>query len=460
MMKSIFRISVSLPILILIFSNSSAIAVDYTVSRLGHLGDGGSYAYDINNNGIAAGSSRGDAGGEIVDNATRWNIDGIATNLDNNQQSIYTFGRGINASGDVVGLFNDIFPNLWKEGGSIHLLSFDGSFLSGAANDINDAGTIVGCARNRGKLDSIPAKWTENFIAQPLPGIIPGMKGCATKINTQGHITGSVTLDGVTSAAIWRNNTMELLAHPTGFENCYANAINDFDNVVGFCRSLSTNTSVPILWQGSSVIQLELVSGETGVALDINNNNEILGYGGGPFVWRDGILQDLSSVVRPIKYRAINDKGQIVGNSYVLTPSSISIPTPDAPPSPEPTIETADLSISVINTPNPARRNRLLTYQLTVNNHGPSTARNVSVKNNLSKYVRLISINTTQGVCSGERNINCELGNLDANQTAIIEISTYPRKRRTLENKVSVESDTHDSDSTNNLAINKTRVKR
>jgi len=456
---------------------NTTFATEYNVQRLDHLGDGGNVVRDINEKGTTTGSSRGDSGGEFVDNAVIWDSTGAVTNIDNNGQSFYTFGHALNNNGDVVGRFDDVFPNLWTGGQSIRLLSPEGLSVRGSANDIDDRGLIVGCSHS-GRLaasSSLPVIWDNDPLAQIIPGTPQDATGCAREINSVGHITGALTLNGMTKAVIWRDGGLVELAIPANFNRCEANAINDLDHVVGFCVSSISGTARAYLWQDGDAIDLGTLNNDgsgIGIAYDINNSDEILGFAGGPFVWRNGSMQDLSAVIRPIRYQAINDAGQIVGNTYILTPvatSSAPLSEPASETESTPTVITdlpqaelaeADLSVSVQDSPNPARRRRTLTYTLTVQNSGPAMATDVELSNELSPYVKFKSIMVSQGQCRGERNIRCQLGDLASGETVSVEIKVSPKKRKTLKNKTVVSSSSNDANSDNNSVTTKTPVKR
>lgn len=120
--------------------------------------------------------------------------------------------------------------------------------------------------------------------------------------------------------------------------------------------------------------------------------------------------------------------------------------------------QTADLAITMIDRPDPVQVNGNLSYELTVINNGPNAATDVTVTNVLPDGVNLVSVNTSQGNCSGERTIVCALGNLALRASAVVSLQVTPTAAVQLINRASVTSAIADGNASNNTAEQETRV--
>jgi uncharacterized repeat protein (TIGR01451 family) len=89
---------------------------------------------------------------------------------------------------------------------------------------------------------------------------------------------------------------------------------------------------------------------------------------------------------------------------------------------------TADLSVTKTSAPNPVVAGTSVTYALTVQNAGPSTAPNVVVKDTLPGQVSDVSFTPSQGSCTGGipgnplQPLTCTLGSLASGASATITI--------------------------------------
>ena len=113
----------------------------------------------------------------------------------------------------------------------------------------------------------------------------------------------------------------------------------------------------------------------------------------------------------------------------------------------------ADLWGIKTDNPDPVVAGELLEYTLTITNSGPSDAINVVVSDTLDANVEFLSIRdpyATGVVCSlnpiDEHTLTCVLGNIPADDEAtfMILVRVYPNAPATLNNQVSVSSDTAD----------------
>ena len=142
-----------------------------------------------------------------------------------------------------------------------------------------------------------------------------------TDINDHGQIVGHVFINsGIDRAFIWGpSEGMTDLGVLSGKTKRWAYGINDHGQVVG--ASASIGDTRPFLSDSINGIQdLGLLPGTLqGIAGDINNNGEVVGSCTGiPFLWDDVKgLQVLETIAGTDSIAiAINDRGQIAGNSY------------------------------------------------------------------------------------------------------------------------------------------------
>jgi uncharacterized repeat protein (TIGR01451 family) len=87
---------------------------------------------------------------------------------------------------------------------------------------------------------------------------------------------------------------------------------------------------------------------------------------------------------------------------------------------------TADLSMTVADTPDPASIGNNLTYTLTVANAGPDAANGVSVSDTLPGSATFVSVTPSQGSCSGTTAVSCYLGSVSSGGTATVTLIVQP----------------------------------
>jgi uncharacterized repeat protein (TIGR01451 family) len=115
-------------------------------------------------------------------------------------------------------------------------------------------------------------------------------------------------------------------------------------------------------------------------------------------------------------------------------------------------LETADLALA--NVASAAKRppGTRVTFSLTVNNAGASTAQATALTDKLPSRLGLISATPSAGSCSGSRTVSCSLGDVGAGGSAKVTIVARTKKRGTAVNRASVTSSIFDSNAANNSA--------
>ena len=270
---------------------------------------------------------------------------------------------GINDRGAVVGWSRAaggaLHPFLWRHGRMTDLGTLDQADGGwGIAADVNRYGTVVGQSQRAGQTRAV--RWQHGKITDL--GTLGGLSSFATAINDHGAIVGSsTTTDGSLHAFIWRDGWMTDLGVPGGGD-AFAEDVNNRGQVVGFAMPTDTPAivylwqrgKVTVLpatryggqaraindsgviagfvsgpesllavrwWHGRSVPLGTLPGGDANAARDINDRGVILGAGNmqpqhldeHAFLWRRGILRDLSTVGVPEGVSALNNRDELIG---------------------------------------------------------------------------------------------------------------------------------------------------
>jgi uncharacterized repeat protein (TIGR01451 family) len=117
--------------------------------------------------------------------------------------------------------------------------------------------------------------------------------------------------------------------------------------------------------------------------------------------------------------------------------------------------EEADLEVTKADAPDPVAVGANLTYTLTVTNHGPSAATEVTLTDTLPGTVTLVS---APAACSGTTTLTCDLGTLADGASTTVTITVQPTATGTLTNTASVEANELDTEMANNTATATTTV--
>jgi probable HAF family extracellular repeat protein len=276
---------------------------------LGTLGGTWSHAWRINKAGQVVGQSSTSDGKQnafVWQNTTMIGLFGSDSN--------YSIARDINNIGQVVGKGNQ-GAFLWSNGTTTNLGNLVGtqstSLTDSGALGINDAGLVVGWSNYNINSVSTHAFLRDNDTMTDLTPNNGYHRSAAISINKAGEIVGDSSISGRFHAILWKNAMMSDLGTLANKDSSEAYDINDAGTVVGMSYTYNPNP--------------DYSKGE-----DEYKNPRA-------FVWKDGTIQDLTTLLSPnsgwelTSAWGINNNGQIVGTgtfngqsrAYLLMPITV-----------------------------------------------------------------------------------------------------------------------------------------
>jgi probable HAF family extracellular repeat protein len=237
------------------------------------------------------------------------------------------------------------------EGRSIRALPTlggDNGFATGSNNGRQVVGWTETAVRDRTcvppqVLQFLPVVWGpgQDQVA-PLPLLPDDTSGAATAINDRGQVVGisgicdrAVGRFSAAHAVLWENGTVVDIGNLGGVAWNTPMAINEWGDVVGFSNFQASDGGAfnahAFLWtREEGIVDLKTLPGDAiSQALGINNWRQVVGISCTAgfttcrgFLWQDGVMTDLNSLVAPgygdqiFAAGDINDLGRITGQAF------------------------------------------------------------------------------------------------------------------------------------------------
>lgn len=292
---------------ILLSLGAAKAAPIYNITDLGSLGGWTAAAYAISPNGEAVGGAMdpfntmhafrapGGAMTPFAANAVAWDV---------------------NASGQIAGVQyvgNEAYAARWSHG-ALEILGDSGSYAMG----INASGQVTGMWSN-GHLLLTDAAGNPQSL-----GTMPGSFWSAGyDVNDSGQVAGYAIFHTTFQAFLWSEAGGYQPLASLGGANSYAMAVNNLGAVAGHAQNAS-GAMRAALWWGGTVTDLGALGGTQSYAYDINNARAVVGHAwvngqARAFLYTGGVMLDLTSLLADgagwVLQHAygINDAGQIVG---------------------------------------------------------------------------------------------------------------------------------------------------
>jgi probable HAF family extracellular repeat protein len=267
-------------------------------------------------------------------------------------------------------------PFIWQDGAMTALPLLGG--YNGFATGINNAGLAVGWAETAVRdpdcvfpevLQFLAVEWGPgNVVQRVLPPLGADTTSAATAINDAGEVVGiSGACDNAVGAYSARHAVLWVDGHPINLPTLGGKgwntpmALNSAGIIVGFSDTpgdvsggVLTPNNQAVIWTPEGIINLHTLPGDgTSQATGINDFNQVVGISflsGTPddvpdaaFLWQDGTLYNLNSLVQPnppldlLETGDINDRGEITGLGCVLPACTVlhtfvAIPAPGSRP--------------------------------------------------------------------------------------------------------------------------------
>ena len=312
----------------------------YTVVDLGHLGGSRTVPDTVND----AGQVVGWAYRAIPENCRAaqrpflWTESQGIRDLDIVPMPLYSTAGTINSHGQVVGMYKVVEGGpkrvfLWTESEGMRDLGTLGAESIWTVT-INDHGTIVGMGDLAG-FGAAAFVWTEAQGIQPLADT-PDTFRTVLGINNRGEAFG--WSNSSASGLYWSEATGVVeMGVPDGFESAYAVDLNNVGQVVGTTRQ-DPEIAHGFVWTLSNGFQdMGPLLSRRSQARAINDHGVVVGGSSlsgleQAFVWRDGVLANLTDLIPPntpgklITATDINNLGQITVYLEKWRSSTIRVP--------------------------------------------------------------------------------------------------------------------------------------
>ena len=420
----------------------------------------------------------------------------------------------INNNGQVAGnaitVTGATHAVLWRNGEIIDLGTLPGDTSSVAMN-INDAGDVVGLS-SLGTI-SRPFRW-RNGVMTEIGGSISSTLFPANELsvsgssfrrmNNAGQIVATQKINDIGHAVVWNNGVLTDLNPLLGESECNGNGINDAGEIVGHCLTPSIFApSIKFVGQGFKLVPVSpgvdvgVTMSATPAALTLGQSVLYSMYvtnsgtlpanavtlsnalpAGVSFVSASStqgscrhsgttgcalgaLAAGASATVQIIATPTV--AGALINRASVTSAEAdVNLLNNNASTSVQVTapIVTADLGVTLTDSPDPVKRRSNLTYKINVKNTGPANASNVALTDKLPSSMTFVSASSSQGSCSGTTTVTCNLGTLNNGSTASVTIVVRPQSLGNYTNSVTVSTTTSESSTSNNTVAVVTTVQR
>jgi probable HAF family extracellular repeat protein len=293
---------------------------------LGDLG-GNSYAYEVNERGLVAGSSQLDPYDYERQHAFWWTRSAGMVDIGTAQPTdFWSFPRALNDRGQVVGEVEGRAMRAfsWTHAGGLVDLGTHGAHHSDAL-DINSHGLIVGL-NEIGYFETYHAlAWTPGGAVIDL-GTLPGDDTSqADAVNDHGVVVGQSSGSIISQAFSWTQAEGMMGLGTLGGHYSWAGGVNNHGWIVGQSLTRGDQHVHGFVWtRRGGMRDIGTLGGRESYTLDINEHGQVVGgstTGVGrsehAFSWtRRGGMDDLGTLGGRNSYASdVNDRGQVVGVS-------------------------------------------------------------------------------------------------------------------------------------------------
>jgi probable HAF family extracellular repeat protein len=307
-----------------------------SIIDLGSLGGATSMAYSVNDHGQTAGSAD-----TIFGNTQAMSGGGpLAMSAGAYDSSAWS----VNNAGQISGaqlIGGESYATVWNSG-TPQLIAAAGSYGLG----MNQSGDVAGMfTTSTGQGEAFERI---NGILTPL-GIASGqIWSAAYGINNSDEAAGYALSNGAMQAFLWSSQSGYMTLGTLGGANTYALAINDSGQAAGHAQTAAGYMHAT-LWTNGAAQDLGTLNGGNSHAYGLNNAGEVVGDSAGhAFLYQDGVMLDLNSMVDPASgwtltaAYAINALGEIAGaglfngteHAFLLDPAPSTFSTSAAVPEP------------------------------------------------------------------------------------------------------------------------------
>ena len=343
-----------------LFAAAAVAQQQYTVTDLGTLGGNTAAPFGVNNAGQVAGYSFTSGSSASTRHAFLYG-DGVMRDLGTLGGPV-SDGSGLNDAGQVVGRTStdptgDRSYAFLYSGGVMKNLGTLPSDLGSTAFRVNNSGQVVGLSEHNGSQNPfIYSPFYRGFlysngVMQDLSALLGGVPSRANDINDAGQVVGSFNFApfdcGGGHAFLYSGGTMRDLGTLPGMPCSEGVAINNLGWVVGLSAASDGSSPHLFFYNGNGLQDLGSLGPQRGGRpWDINNAGQTVGsysvnqqitYA---FLYSDGKFTNLNTAIPPDlgwelrTATGINDSGQIICIGY--PPGSFDAPhafllTPAAP---------------------------------------------------------------------------------------------------------------------------------